>query len=75
MSEDPANLSPSSLSADVLSGREHARRDAMQEDLLRRAYKRSVHRTFIEAALRRAGHAVLPKASASDRSLRIRTID
>ena len=72
MSEDPANLSSSSSSAEVLRGREHARRDAMQEDLLRRAYKRAVHRTFIEAALRRAG---LPKDPASDRSVRIRTID
>lgn len=69
-SEDPANSSPPS----DRGGREHARRDAMQEDLLRQAYKRSVHRSYIEAALRRSGHAALPKESVNT-SLRIRTID
>jgi len=72
MSEDPANL-PSPSSSEV-RGREHARRDAMQEELLRQAYKRSVHRSYIEAALRRTGHSVLPKESANDRA-RIHTID
>ena len=71
MSEDPVDLSASSGSGDV-RGREHARRDAQQEELLRRAYKRSVHRNYIEAALRRTGHTVLPKESQNDR---IRTID
>ena len=33
--------------------------DAMQEDLLRRARQRSVHRTFIEAALQRAGRTAI----------------
>ena len=37
----------------------------MQEDLLRRAYERSVHRSYIEAALVRTGHAVLSKESAN----------
>jgi hypothetical protein len=46
----------------------------MQEELLRQAYKRSVHRSYIEAALRRTGHSVLPKESANDRA-RIHTID
>ena len=69
-SEDPANSSPPSDSG----GREHARRDAMQEDLLRQAYKRSVHRSYIEAALRRSGHSAPPKESVNT-SLRIRTID
>jgi hypothetical protein len=72
MSEDPANL-PSSSSSDI-RGREHARRDAMQEDLLRHAYKRSVHRNYIEGALRRSGHSVLTEESANT-GLRIRTID
>ena len=58
MSEDPANSS----AADGRR-REHARRDAMQQDLLRRAYERSVHRSYIEAALVRTGHSVLPKES------------
>ena len=61
-SEDPANLT--SPPPDVHGG-EHARRDALQEDLLRRAYQRSVHRSYIEAALRRTGHAVLQKESAN----------
>ena len=73
MSEDPANLPSSSSSSDI-RGREHARRDAMQEELLRHAYKRSVHRSYIEAALRRTGHSGLTKESANS-SLRIRTID
>ena len=61
-SEDPANLaSPPS----DRHGREHARRDALQEDLLRRAYQRSVHRSYIEAALLRTGHDVLPKEPAN----------
>jgi lambda repressor-like predicted transcriptional regulator len=46
----------------------------MQEELLRRAYKRSVHRSYIEAALRRTGHSVLTKES-ENTSLRIRTIE
>jgi len=62
MSEDPANTRPSASSSEA-TGREHARRDALQEELLRRAYERSVHRSYIEAALRRAGHAVLPRES------------
>ena len=65
MSEDPANYPPSAAAPDA-TGREHARRDAMQEELLRRAYERSVHRTYIEAALRRTGHPVLPRESGSD---------
>ena len=71
MSEDPGK--PLSSSSEI-RGREHARRDAMQEDLLRRAYNRSVHRSYIEAALRRSGHSVLTTESA-DTSLRIRTIE
>ena len=74
MSEDPANFPPSSSSSDI-RGREHARRDAMQEELLRRAYQRSVHRSYIEAALRRTGHAVLARESADAESLHIRAID
>lgn len=62
-SEDPANSS--SLPSDR-RGREHARRDAMQEDLLRRAYQRSVHRSYIEAALLRTGYAGLTKEPAKD---------
>jgi hypothetical protein len=61
-SEDPANSPP--LPPDR-RGREHARRDALQEDLLRRAYQRSVHRSYIEAALLRTGHAVLSKEPAT----------
>ena len=64
MSEDPANEKPSPPSSDAI-GREHAQRDALQDDLLRRAYQRSVHRTYIEAALRRAGHGVLPREKGS----------
>jgi hypothetical protein len=37
----------------------------LQEDLLRRAYQRSVHRSYIEAALLRTGHDVLPKEPAN----------
>ena len=70
-SEDPANLASPPPDG---RGREHARRDALQEDLLRRAYRRSVHRSYIEAALRRSGHSVLSKESANT-SLRIRTIE
>ena len=62
-SEDPANLASAPPDR---RGREHARRDALQEDLLRRAYQRSVHRSYIEAALRRTGHPVLPKEPAKD---------
>jgi hypothetical protein len=69
MSEDPANYTLSAASSDSI-GREHARRDAMQEELLRRAYERSVHRSYIEAALRRAGHAVRPRESDSVHTLR-----
>jgi hypothetical protein len=47
----------------------------MQGDLLRRAYRRSVHRTYIEAALRRAGHTVLPRESLDAYPLRRRPID
>jgi hypothetical protein len=42
----------------------------MQEELLRRAYERSVHRSYIEAALRRAGRTVLPRESGSVHTLR-----
>ena len=61
-SEEPANpvLPPPDR-----RGREHARRDALQGDLLRRAYQRSVHRSYIEAALLRTGHDVLPKEPAN----------
>jgi hypothetical protein len=72
MSEDPANL-PSS--APDGRRREHARRDAQQEELLRRAYQRSVHRSYIEAALLRTGHTDLPKESANAYPQRIRKID
>jgi hypothetical protein len=72
MSEDPANLS--SPAPDGRRG-EHARRDAMQEDLLRRAYQRSVHRSYIEAALMRTGYTDLPKEPANAHPQRIRTID
>jgi hypothetical protein len=61
-SEDPANLASPPPDR---HGREHARRDALQEDLLRRAYQRSVHRSYIEAALLRTGHAALPNESAN----------
>ena len=47
----------------------------MQQDLLRRAYQRSVHRSYIEAALLRSGHAVLPKEPAPPHSPSIRTLD
>ena len=70
-SEGPVNLASPPPDG---GGREHARRDALQEDLLRRAYNRSVHRSYIEAALRRSGHSVLSKESANT-SLRIRTIE
>ena len=70
-SEDPVNLASPPPDG---HGREHARRDAMQEDLLRHAYNRAVHRSYIEAALRRSGHSVLAKESANT-SLRIRTIE
>jgi hypothetical protein len=69
MSEDPANHMLSAASSDS-TGREHARRDALQEELLRRAYERSVHRSYIEAALRRAGHAFLPQEPGSVDPLR-----
>ena len=70
MSEDPAK--PSAVDG---RPREHARRDAMQQDLLRRAYQRSVHRSYIEAALVRSGHAVLPGEPAAPHSPSIRTLD
>ena len=73
MSEEPAN-GPSSSSASDIRGREHARRGAMQADLLRRAYERSVHRSYIEAALRRSGRAVHPRESINAYQLRSRTI-
>jgi hypothetical protein len=47
----------------------------MQADLLRRAYERSVHRSYIEAALRRAGRTVLPRESVNAYQLRGRSID
>jgi hypothetical protein len=72
MSEDPGN---SSSSASDGRRREHARRDAMQEELLRRAYQRSVHRSYIEAALLRTGHAVLSRESANANPPSIRKID
>ena len=56
-------------------GREHARRDALQEDLLRRAYQRSVHRSYIEAALLRTGHDVLSKEPANAHLPSIRKSD
>ena len=65
MAEDPANSS----AADGRR-REHARRDAMQQDLLRRAYERSVHRSYIEAALVRSGYAVLPREPPHSPSIR-----
>lgn len=70
MSEDAANSS----AADGRR-REHARRNAMQQDLLRRAYQRSVHRSYIEAALLRTGHAVLPGELANSDRPSIRKID
>ena len=66
MSGDPAD----SVAAPDGRRREHARRDAMQQDLLRRAYQRSVHRSYIEAALLRTGHAVLPREPAPPHSER-----
>lgn len=72
MSEDPANLSSSAPEG---RRREHARRDAMQEELLRRAYQRSVHRSYIEAALLRSGHTDLPNEPANAHPQRIRKID
>ena len=74
MSEEPANL-PAAFSSSDMLGREHARQDAMQEELLRHAYKRSVHRSYIEAALRRTGHTVLSRESANAFMPRIRTVD
>ena len=74
MSEDPANR-PSSSSTSDIRGREHARRGAMQEDLLRRAYQRSVHRSYIEAALRRTGYAGLPRESFNAYQLRTRSLE
>ena len=71
MSEDPANLSSS---APDRRRREHARRDAMQEELLRRAYQRSVHRSYIEGLLR-TGYTDLPKEPANAHPQRIRKID
>jgi hypothetical protein len=62
MSEDPANLSSSAPDG---RRQDHARRDAMQQDLLRRAYQRSVHRTYNEAALLRTGFTDRPKEPAS----------
>jgi hypothetical protein len=47
----------------------------MQADLLRRAYQRSVHRSYIEAALLRTGHAVLPREPANDPLPSIRQTD
>ena len=52
--------SPTLSSTFDIRGREEARVDAMQQDLLRRARQRSVHRTFIEAALQRAGRTAIP---------------
>jgi hypothetical protein len=72
MSEDPANLSPSAPDG---RRREHARRGAMQEELLRRAYQRSVHRSYIEAALLRTGYTNLPQEPANAHPQRIRQID
>ena len=72
MSEDPAN---SSSPAPAGRRREHARRDAMQEELLRRAYQRSVHRSYIEAALLRNGYTDRPTEPANVHPQRIRKID
>jgi hypothetical protein len=46
----------------------------MQADLLRRAYERSVHRSYIEAALRRAGRTVTPRESVDAYQLRSRNL-
>lgn len=72
MSEHPANLSSSAPDG---RRREHARRDAMQEELLRRAYERSVHRSYIEAALLRTGYTDQSKQPANAHPQRIRKID
>ena len=72
MFEDPAKLSPSAPEG---RRREHARRDAMQAELLRRAYQRSVHRTYIETALLRTGYTDLPNEPADAHPQRIRKID
>ena len=47
--------------------------DAMQEDLLRRARQRSVHRTFIEAALQRAGRTAILGETVNAHRLHSRT--
>lgn len=74
MNEEPATI-PSSSSASDIRGREHARRHALQEEILRRAYQRSVHRSYIEAALRRAGRTALPVEAVNAHLLRSRSID
>jgi hypothetical protein len=48
-SEDPACTNPADPRAT-----EHQRRNRLQAELLRRAYMRTRHRAFIDAALRRA---------------------
>ena len=65
--------SPTLSSTSDIRGREEARVDAMQEDLLRRARQRSVHRTFIEAALQRAGRTAILGETVNAHRLHSRT--
>ena len=65
--------SPTLSSTSDIRGREQARVDAIQEDLLRRARQRSVHRTFIEAALQRAGRNAIPCETVDAHRLHSRT--
>ncbi len=64
--------SPTLSSTSDVRGREEARVDAMQEVLLRRARQRSVHGTFIDAALQRAGRTALPGETVNAHRLRSR---
>ena len=52
--------------------REYARRDALQEKILRSAYQRGLHRAYVEAALRRTGHDVLDSQPSEERAARRR---
>ena len=65
--------SPTLSSTSDIRGREEARVDAMQEDLLRRARQRSVHRIFIEAALQRAGRTAILGETVNAHQLHSRT--
>ena len=65
--------SPTLCSTSDIRGREQARADAIQEDLLRRARQRSVHRSFIEAALQRAGRNAIPGETVNAHRLHSRT--